>query len=145
MAAAAIAAVKIEFEFCSAVRAGNSVLAEHILVKIYGIVAGGALYFIKLLVIVTAVAVIIAAITIVIAVNNVFNIGKILVHRVKLLHKLIAAVLYFAYLIGDIAQNIDNSGKNFAFLCILVERKTLGKTLNISYLLTDIHFTNLRF
>ena len=83
MAAAAIAAVKIEFEFCSAVRAGNSVLAEHILVKIYGIVAGGALYFIKLLVIVTAVAVIIAAITIVIAVNNVFNIGKIRVNRVK--------------------------------------------------------------
>ena len=142
MAAAAVAVVKIKFKLCSAVRAGYSVLSEHIFVKINRVVAGGAFYFIKILVF-AAIATVITAI--VIAVNNVFNRGKILVNSVKLLHELIAAVLYFAYFVCNITQYVDNSGKNLALLGAVVKRKTLGKTFNISYFLTNIPFANLRF
>mgnify|MGYP001718538360 FL=1 len=106
--------------------------------------AGWALYFIKILV-VAAITVVIAAVAIVVAVNNILNIGKILVNSVKLLHKLVAAVLYFANLVCNIAQHINNSGKNLALLGAVVKCETLSKTFNVSYFLTNIHFANLRF
>ena len=113
-----------EFDICAAVRAlTNAVVIDAVKINANVLFTSGTMDFDSI----TVAVIVTAAIAIVVAVYETFYVTEILVNFFNIVGKILKIFLHVADLRCDLIKCVNDSGKELAFLAVVVNVKTFHK------------------